>query len=180
MHLPLRGTGIVHLRTACQGRETIPPRGADPKHPCNMLFRRTVVPRQRGGQDRRDISHPRVVGGAPFHRQVRTELCPEQRLNLRTGAISQREESLPSKAGAAEEDAHLRKRERRPVQGDPRCVADDREPTVPVAPRAMRRQTAQAGGRARRSRQKARSCARSWRVIPVRVRLYVMSGNPAS
>ena len=26
-----------------------------------------------------------------------TELCPEQRLNLRTGAISQREESLPAR-----------------------------------------------------------------------------------
>ena len=43
---------------ACQGRETIPPRGADPKHPCNMLFRRTVVPGQRGGQDRRDMVIP--------------------------------------------------------------------------------------------------------------------------
>ena len=142
---PASRAGIVHLRTTCQGRETIPPRGADPKHPCNMLFRRTVVPGQRGGQDRRDIGHPGVMGGAPFHRQVRTELCPEQRLDLRTGAISQREESLAGKAGAAEEHAHLRKRERRPVQGDPRGVADDREPTVPVTPRAMRRQTAQAG-----------------------------------
>ncbi len=167
---------MVHLQTACQGRETIPPRGADPKHPRNMLFRRTVVPGQLGGQDRRDIGHPRVVGGAPFNRQVRAEFCPEQRLNLRTGAIGQREESLAGKAGAAEEHSHLRKRKRRPVQGDPRGVADDCEPTVSVTPRSMRWQTGQAGA----SRQKARSCARSWRVIPVRVRLYFMSGNPAS
>jgi hypothetical protein len=65
--------------------------------PCNMLFRRTVVPGQRGGQDRCDIGHPRVVGGAPFQRQVRTELCPEQRLNLRTGAISKREKASPAR-----------------------------------------------------------------------------------
>ena len=108
---------MVHLQTACQRRETIPPRGADPKHPRNMLFRRTVVPGQLGGQDRRDIGHPRVVGGAPFHRQVRAELCPEQRLNLWTGAIGQGEESLAGKAGAAEEHAHLGNREFRPVQG---------------------------------------------------------------
>ena len=79
------------------------------------LFRRTVVPGRRSSQDRRDIGHPRVVGRRPFpSRKVRTELCPEQRLNLRTGAISQREVSLAGKAGAAEEHAHLRKQERRP------------------------------------------------------------------
>jgi hypothetical protein len=100
----------------------------------------------------------------------------DRALDLRTGAISQREESLAGKAGAAEEHAHLRKRERRPTRGDPRGVADDREPAVPVTTRAMHRQTAQAGA----SRQKGRSCARPWRVIPVRVRLYFMSGNPAS
>ena len=86
-----------------------------------------------------------VRTGAPFHRRLRTELCPEQRLNLRTGAISHREESLAGEAGAAEKHAHLRKRERRPVQGDPRGAADDRESTVPVTSRAMRRQTAPAG-----------------------------------
>jgi hypothetical protein len=131
-----------------------------------MLFRRTVVPGQRGGQGHRYIGHPSVVGGAPFHRQVRTEFGPEQRLNLRTGAISQREESLAGKAGAAEEHAHLRKREPRPVQGNPSGVANDHEPTVPVTPCAMRRQTAQAGA----SRQK---------VAPEGTVLrQVLSGNP--
>jgi hypothetical protein len=60
-----------------------------------------------------------------------------------TTHVSQREESLAGKAGAAEEHAHLGKRERRPVQGDPRGVADDREPTVPVTP--MRWRTGQVG-----------------------------------
>ena len=77
-----------------------------------------------------------MVAGAPFHRRVRTELCSEQRLNLWTGAISQREESLPGKAGAAEEYADLRERENRSVQGDPRGIAGDREPTVPVTAHA--------------------------------------------
>jgi hypothetical protein len=42
MPLRLRGGGVAHLWTACQGREAIPPRGADPQHPCHMLLGRTV------------------------------------------------------------------------------------------------------------------------------------------
>ena len=157
----------------------MPPRGADPKHPCDLLFGRTVVPGQRSRQDCRDIRHPRVVAGAPFHRRVRTELCQEPRLDVRTGAIGQREESLAGKAGAAEEHAHLRKRQPRPVQGDPRGVADDREPTVPVTPRAMRRQTAQAGA----SRQEVAPEGAVLRQVlagdPRPGALYFMCGNPA-
>ena len=102
------------------------------------------------------------------------------------GSISGRARSASvkkasGKAGAAEEHAHLRKRERRPVQGDPRGVADDCEPRVSVTPRSMRWQTAQAGA----SRQKvAPKCAVLRKVLAgdprVRVRLYFMSGNPAS
>ena len=81
-----------------------------------MLCCRTVVPGQRGRQDSRDIGHPRMVGGAPFHRRVRTDFRPEPRLDLRSGAIGQRAECLAGKAGAAEEYAHLRQRELRPYK----------------------------------------------------------------
>ncbi|MGC1295982.1 MAG: hypothetical protein WA869_13190 [Alloacidobacterium sp.] len=135
------GSGSIHFGTVCEGHKTIPPRGADPKHPRSMLDGCTVVPGQRGCQDSRDIDHSRVVGGVPFHRRVWTDLCPQPRLNIRTGAICQREEGLTGKSGAAEEHAYLRKREPRPVQGDPRGVTDDHEPAVPVTPRAVRWQT---------------------------------------
>jgi len=106
---------------------------------------RLVVPGQRGRQDRRDIGHPRVVGGTPFCRPVGTDLGQEPRLNLGTGAIGQHEECLAGKTGAAEEDAYLRERELRPVQGNPRGIPDDREATVPVTPCAIYRQTPRAG-----------------------------------
>jgi hypothetical protein len=32
-----------------------------------------------------DIGHPRVVGDAPFHRSIGSDLRPEPRLDLRTG-----------------------------------------------------------------------------------------------
>ena len=92
---------------------------------------------------------------------------PAAAARTRTGAIGQREECLAGKAGAAEENAHLRERQPRPIQGDPRGVADDRKPAVSVASRAMRRQAARTGRRASRSRQKARSCARSCGAIPL-------------
>jgi hypothetical protein len=129
-------------------------------------------------QDRHDIGHPRVMGGAPYHRQVRTELCPEQRLYR---SISGRAPSATVKKASPTRPVqrrkrHLRKWERHPVQGDPRDVADDREPTVPVTPRAKRGQTAQAGA----SRQEV---APEWPspggVIPVWVRLYMSGVRPS-
>jgi hypothetical protein len=69
----------------------------------------------------------------------------EPRLNVRTGAIGQREVGLAGKAGATEEHAYLREWEPRSVQGDPRSIANDHEPTVPVTARAMRRQAARVG-----------------------------------
>jgi hypothetical protein len=92
-----RGRGLFHLQSACEGYETIPPHDADPKHPRNMLCSRTVVPRQRGRQDSRDIGHPRIVGDAPFHHRVRIEFRPEPRLNLRTGVIGQLKNASPAR-----------------------------------------------------------------------------------
>jgi hypothetical protein len=177
--LPPSGRGLFHLLSVREGYETIPPHDADPKHPGNMLSGRKVVPRQRGCQDRRDICHPRMVGDAPFHHRVRIEFRSEPRLNLGTGAIGQCEECLAGEAGAAKEHADLRKREPRPVQGDPRGVADDRESAISVATGAMRRQPARTARRARRSRQKARSCAKSWQEIP-RVLSCFMPNNHGS
>ena len=106
-----------------------------------MLSRRAAVPGYRGRQNSRDIDHPWMVGDAPFHRRVRTNVCVEPGFYLSTDVIRQREERLPGKAGAAEEHADLRKREPCPVQRDPRGVANDHEPTVSETSGAMRRQT---------------------------------------
>ena len=150
MPFSLRVRGSHRLRIACQRREATPPNSTDPKHPRNMLPGCTVVPWQWGRQNSRDIDHSWVVADAPFNCCVRTDLRLEPGFDLGTDVISQREERLPGKAGAAEKHAHLWKREPRPVQGDPRGIANDREPTVSVTPGAMRRQTVQAGA----SRQK--------------------------
>jgi hypothetical protein len=130
---------------ACQRRETIPPRTANPQQPCAMLFSRAVVPGQRGRQNCRGIGHPTVVGCAPFHRRVCTEFCPQPWRYLRAGGIGQHEEGFAGKAGAAKEHAHLGRREHRPVQGDPRGVADNCKPTVPVTSCTMRGQATRAG-----------------------------------
>src|SRR4051794_3930262 len=83
-----------------------------------------------------------MMGGSPRKCSVRTEFCPEPGLDVQTGTIGQREIGFTGKASAAEKYADLRKRVSRPVKGDPRGVADDHEPTVPVPARAVRRQTA--------------------------------------
>jgi hypothetical protein len=133
------------------------------------------------GEGRRYIGHPGVVGGSPIHHPIRTELRSEPRLNVRTGAIGQREVGLAGKAGATEEYAHLREWEPRSVQGDPRSIANDHEPTVPVTARAMRRQAARVGAPRQKVVPKG-SVLRQVRADapPIRLLLYFMSGNSAS
>jgi hypothetical protein len=65
----------------------------------------TVVPGQWGRQNSRDIDHSWVVADTPFNCCVRTDLRLEPGFDLGTDVISQREERLPGKAGAAEEHA---------------------------------------------------------------------------
>ena len=72
-----------------------------------------------------------------------------------TSLVCQHEEGFASKAGAAKKYADLRKRESRPVEGDPRGVTDDHEPTIPVPAGAMRWQT-------------TRFCVQRQKVIPKR------------
>src|ERR1700712_4663936 len=84
-----------------------------------------------------------MVGRAPLKRSVRPEAFLEPRLDVRTSLIGQHEEGFAGKPGAAKKYVDLRKRQPRPVEGDPRAVTDDHEPTVPVPARAMRRKTKQ-------------------------------------
>ncbi len=136
--------GSLAAGTAGQEGKAVPPCASGPKHPRNMLFGRTIIPGERSRQDTCDIGHPCVMGQAPLQQSVRPDCDLEPRLNLDPVMVGQREECLSSEAGAAEEHAHLRKRESGSVQGDPHGIPNESEPTVPVTPSAMCRQTARA------------------------------------